>query len=265
MTAPPSTAIAGAGAPVEATRARLGAQPRVTAGLAEFIAGARWSDLPQHVRHEATRSLVNYFAVALGGCRDQVVDRVSSALDVPSGMQATVIGRGERRGAYDAAFLNAISANVFDFDDTHAPTIIHPTAPVAAPLFAYAEGARLSGRDLLLAFALGVEVECRLGVARLPWPLSAWLAHHFHVRRFRRGSRDGQGARARCATHGMGAGQCIGKLLRLDRDARQHGQEPWGRWLRAQRLACRGLRTQWRLRSRASARRDAWLPARHGR
>jgi 2-methylcitrate dehydratase PrpD len=80
-----------------------------------------------------------------------------------------VIGRNEQRGAYDAAFLNAISANVHDFDDTHIPTIIHPTAPVASPLFAHAEVSRLSGRDFLLACVLGIEVECRLGVAVSPW------------------------------------------------------------------------------------------------
>ena len=41
-----------------------------------------------------------------------------------------------------AAFVNAASGNVFDFDDTHHPTIIHPTAPVAPALFALAEKPR---------------------------------------------------------------------------------------------------------------------------
>jgi 2-methylcitrate dehydratase PrpD len=51
------------------------------------------------------------------------------------GGQATVIGRAERVDALSATFLNAASGNVFDFDDTHLRTIIHPTAPVAAALF----------------------------------------------------------------------------------------------------------------------------------
>ena len=140
----------------------------VTARLAEFVADASWDDIPARVRHEAKRSLLNHFAVALGGCNDEVVDRVSRVLDRPGTASATVIGRGERRDAWDAAYINAISANVLDFDDTHAPTIIHPTAPVAPPLFAHAETATLSGRDLLLAFIVGVEVECRLGVAVSP-------------------------------------------------------------------------------------------------
>ena len=68
-----------------------------------------------------------------------------------------------------AAFVNAASGNVFDFDDTHHPTIIHPTAPVAPALFALAESQPVSGAALLHAFVLGVEVECRLGNAVTPW------------------------------------------------------------------------------------------------
>jgi 2-methylcitrate dehydratase PrpD len=58
---------------------------------------------------------------------------------------------------------------VFDFDDTHHPTIIHPTAPVAPALFALAESHPMTGEELLHAFVLGAEVECRLGNAVSPW------------------------------------------------------------------------------------------------
>jgi len=68
-----------------------------------------------------------------------------------------------------AAFVNAASGNVFDFDDTHHPTIIHPTAPVAPALFALAETRAVTGAALLHAFILGVEVECRLGNAVSPY------------------------------------------------------------------------------------------------
>src|SRR5262249_58521029 len=77
-------------------------------------------------------------------------------------------GRSERVDALSAAFLNAASGNVFDFDDTHLRTVIHPTAPVVPALFALAELRPVCGRDLLLAFALGVEIECRLGNAISP-------------------------------------------------------------------------------------------------
>src|SRR5690606_1176738 len=53
-------------------------------------------------------------------------------------------------------------------DDTHLPTIIHPTAPVAPALLALSQVRPVSGADLLLAFLVGLEIECRLGNAISP-------------------------------------------------------------------------------------------------
>ena len=147
-----------------------GAVPvRVSERLAGFLSGARWEDIPSAVRHEAKRSLMNYFATSLGGCRDPAIETASAVLGQFAGRAtATIIGRPERSDLLNAAFLNAISANVFDFDDTHTRTLIHPSAPVAPGLFALAERSRLSGQQLLLAFVLGVEAECRLGNAITP-------------------------------------------------------------------------------------------------
>ncbi|MFH1602613.1 MAG: MmgE/PrpD family protein [Pseudomonadota bacterium] len=142
---------------------------RVSERLAEFLSGARWEDIPSEVRHEAKRSLMNFFATSLGGCQDAAVETAFAVLGQFAGSAtATIIGRSERSDLLNAAFLNAISANVFDFDDTHARTIIHPTAPVAPALFALAETSGMSGQQLLLAFVLGVETECRLGNAISP-------------------------------------------------------------------------------------------------
>ena len=55
--------------------------------------------------------------------------------------------------------------NLLDFDDTHLPTVIHPTAPVAPAALALAEARSLPGRDALAAFVLGAEVACRIGEA----------------------------------------------------------------------------------------------------
>lgn len=141
-------------------------EPAVSAALARFIAGCRWADVPAATRHEAKRALVNYFAVALAGCDDPDVARARAMLARFSGpAQAGLVGRAERLDLLSAAALNAMAANVHDFDDTHLPTIIHPTAPVAAALFALAETRPVSGERWLLAFVLGVEVSCRLGLA----------------------------------------------------------------------------------------------------
>ena len=141
----------------------------VTRALARFVAEAGWNDVPERVRYEAKRSILNFFGTALAGCREEPVEIALSSLAGFSRLaQATVIGRPERVDALSAAFLNAASANVFDFDDTHLRTVIHPTAPVAPALLALSEMQPVSGPDLLLAFILGVEVACRIGKALGP-------------------------------------------------------------------------------------------------
>jgi 2-methylcitrate dehydratase PrpD len=173
-------------------------QPGVTERLASFLSAARWSDLPDEATHAAKRSLLNFFAVALTGCRNETFEIALQTLAAFSGgRQATLIGRRERIDALNAAFLNAAGANVLDFCDTHVPTAIHPTAPLAPALLALGELQRVGGRDLLLAFVLGQEVECRIGLAMSP--------SHYN---------RGWHITATCGVFGAAAGS--GKLLALD-------------------------------------------------
>jgi 2-methylcitrate dehydratase PrpD len=144
-------------------------KPLVTQTLARYMAQARWQDIPQGVRHQAKRSLINLFAVALAGCRTEPVEiALSSLAEFSGGKTATLIGRAERIDALSAAFLNAASANVHDFCDTHLATVIHPTAPVAPALLALAELRAVRGEDLLLALILGNEIQARVGLAISP-------------------------------------------------------------------------------------------------
>ncbi len=173
-------------------------RPGVTQNLARFVVESRWDDIPEPVRHEAKRALLNFFAVALAGCRTDTVEiALQSLAEFSDRRQATVIGRGERMDALSAAFLNAAAANVLDFCDTHLPTVIHPTAHLAAALFALAELRRVSGPELLAAFILGCEIQCRIGVAVSP----GHYTKGWHIT-------------ATCGVFGAAAG--AGKLLGLD-------------------------------------------------
>ncbi|KYG20700.1 hypothetical protein SE92_10900 [Bradyrhizobium sp. AT1] len=137
--------------------------PSVSRTLADFVAASSWTDVEAQSL-EARRSILNFFATALGSARDPVVTAAMRTLAPFSGAAtSTVIGHSEPMDALCASFLNAISANLLDFDDTHLETIIHPAAPVAAAVFALAETRQLSGREVLTAFILGVDVECRIG------------------------------------------------------------------------------------------------------
>jgi 2-methylcitrate dehydratase PrpD len=173
-------------------------KPGVTENLARFIVATRWDDIPSPVRHQAKRSLMNFFAVALAGCRTGPVEiALRSLTEFSGGKQATVVGRAERVDALSAAFLNAAGANVHDFCDTHLRTVIHPTALVAPAVLALAELRRLGGPDLLLAFILGNEIQARIGLAISP--------SHYN---------RGWHITSTCGVFGAVAGS--GKLLALD-------------------------------------------------
>jgi 2-methylcitrate dehydratase PrpD len=146
-----------------------GDQSHVTNSLAQFVAGSHWGAIPPEVRCEGVRGLLNFVGCALGGARDEAMDIAVTVLAPFFGApQAIVIGRGERPDALNAAFLNAVSANVLEYDDTHLGTVMHPAAPVAPGLFALAELRPVSGRELLHAFIVGVETSCRVGPAVMP-------------------------------------------------------------------------------------------------
>jgi 2-methylcitrate dehydratase PrpD len=140
-----------------------------TLALARFVAGADPRRLPGPVRHEAKRALVNFLGCAIGASRHDTVSRALAALSPFAGPpQATLLGRSERLDCLHAALLNGMASHTFDFDDTHLKTIIHPSGPVAAALLALAEYLPVSGGAWIHAFALGVEVECRVGSAVYP-------------------------------------------------------------------------------------------------
>ena len=145
-----------------------GVSQSVSQVLARLVADTSWADIAAQ-QHEAKRSILNFFATALGSAHDPAVTIALQTLAPFSGATTSaIIGRNERVDAMCASFVNAISANLLDFDDTHPETIIHPAAPVAAPVLALAEARGLPGRDILTAFILGVEVECRIGNAVSP-------------------------------------------------------------------------------------------------
>ena len=145
--------------------------------LGDFVAAAAWPDVAAQ-SHEAKRSILNFFATAVGSAYDPAVTSALRTLSSFSGAATSaIVGRPERLDALAAAFINAISANLLDFDDTHLDTIIHPTAPVAAPVLALAEARGICGRAVLMAFILGVEVECRIGNAVSP----AHYARGWHI------------------------------------------------------------------------------------
>ena len=142
----------------------------VTQSLASFIVDTRTDDLPDWSLNEAKRTLINILAVSLSASTSagsrMLMDWAVSEAAAP---KTTIIGSALRTSASNAALLNGFLAHIQDYDDTHFPTVLHPTAPVWPAVLAAAEERGTSGRETLTAFVLGAEAACRVAMSVHPW------------------------------------------------------------------------------------------------
>src|SRR5258706_140015 len=138
--------------------------PPITRILAKFVAShpsRGWSDA---VEHEAHRTFLNWAGCAVGACRHESAEAALAAVRMlQPAAQSSVLGRPEKVDMASAALVNGITSHTFDFDDTHLKTIIHPAGPVASALVALAEVTGASGREVIDALVLGIDVSCRMG------------------------------------------------------------------------------------------------------
>src|SRR5712691_1615395 len=140
-----------------------------TRALAAYIVDSRLEEIPDDVRHEARRAIVNYVGCALGGAMHPAMGIALRALGPYAGPPtASILGRTERIDPLHASLLNGISSHVHDYDDTTPKNYSHPSSPVASALFAYASAQPVSGRDFAHAFILGFEAASRVGNAVYP-------------------------------------------------------------------------------------------------
>jgi 2-methylcitrate dehydratase PrpD len=150
----------------------------VTAYVADFIVNARYADVPHEVIELARKSILDGLGLALCGSvakTGQIVRAYLKANGVSGGM-ATVIGSSFKTAPRFAAFANAVGIHADDYDDTQLAVaedrvyglLTHPTAPVFPAVLALAEARSMAGRELLLAYNVGVEVECKIAEAISP-------------------------------------------------------------------------------------------------
>jgi len=143
--------------------------PPVTRTLAKLVAthpSRGWSDA---VDKEAHRTFLNWVGCAIGAAKHESVEAaIAAARMLQPAPQSSVLGRGEKLDMASAALANGISSHTFDFDDTHLKTIIHPAGPVASALLALAEVTGASGRQVIDALVLGIDVSCRVGNMMYP-------------------------------------------------------------------------------------------------
>ncbi|KAE9374902.1 mmge/prpd family protein-like protein [Stipitochalara longipes BDJ] len=177
-----------------------------TKHISTWAYNLKYSDLPHDVIQSASRSFYNWVGCAIGGSNHPATTIAYNSLSPFFGSpQASLLGRkGARIDAQHAALINGIASHVHDYDDTHLDTIIHPTGPVASALLSVAEWkGGFSGKEFLLALIVGIEVECKLGLA--VWP------EHYDV-----------GWHITSTTGSIGAAAAVSKLLGLSIEQTSH-------------------------------------------
>lgn len=143
-----------------------------TATLAAYAAGLRLEHIPAEVVQRAERLILDFAGnVARGGAEAESSPSIRALVaraGIDAGGPCTVIGDAQRHAPAAAALLNGAFGHSLDFDDTHAASSLHPSAPVVSAAFAAAQMVGASGANVVAAIIAGNEICCRLGLALDP-------------------------------------------------------------------------------------------------
>ena len=173
----------------------------VTRKISEFAAAITFDALPRDVARRTEMLLMDNVGIALRARNDAestpALIEAAQALGLEGG-DSVVIGDGLGYTPLGAALINGTLAHSLDFDDTHAASSLHPSAPIAPAALAAAEMAGARGEELIPAIVAGYEIQIRLSLALGP---TDHYDRGFHP----------------TATCGVfGAAAAAGKIFRLD-------------------------------------------------
>jgi 2-methylcitrate dehydratase PrpD len=178
--------------------------------LAGFVAGVREDALPEAVVRSVRERLLDTIGLCLAAAPlDTSAAARRVALEWGGPPQATVVGFGDRLPAAGAAFVNGTLAHSLDFDDTHLPSVLHPSASIVPGVLAAAESVGADTGAAVAAAAAGYEVCVRAGMAAYDRALgnSVFFERGWH-------------ATSICGTLGVAA--AAAKLFGLDADGIGH-------------------------------------------
>lgn len=172
--------------------------------ISEFVVETDYISVPREAITVAKQSILDYLGVALAGSVEPIGSIIKSYLEDAGGDgPATVIGLGVKTTCHHAAFANGTLGHALDFDDSSPSLLGHPTVPVIPVVLAIAEKIGASGQEILTAYSVGVEVECKLGLVVNP-------AH------------SGKGWHCTSTLGAFGSTAASGKLLGLDQEQMSH-------------------------------------------
>src|SRR5258706_8550446 len=160
------------------SRADFPKAPGLTEYVGEFVWQTKYEDIPGEVIELGKKSILDGLGLALAGSKAQsgaLCRQYLETIGVCDG-KSTIIGSGRKTSPRFAAFVNGVSIHADDFDDTQLAVVkdrvygllVHPTVPVLPAVLALAERGGVSGKQLTLAYHVGVEVECKIAESISP-------------------------------------------------------------------------------------------------
>ena len=136
----------------------------ITKRIAEYVTATDIEDFPPDAIEAAKGAIMDCLACTLAGSRESLSDILCRYVAAEgSALIASVVGRGFRTSAANAALLNGAMAHALDYDDITQITKTHPTAVLLPASLAVAEEFGASGKDMLLGYMSGFEVACAVG------------------------------------------------------------------------------------------------------
>jgi 2-methylcitrate dehydratase PrpD len=152
----------------QASAGQVPTAPGLTRFVAAFIVNTKYEDIPEDVIALGKKTLLDGFGLALAGSASVLAPIVRQYIATlgTTAKTSAVIGTAVKVPPRFAAFANGMSIHADDYDDTGSA--LHVAAPVLPPAFALCEEKRRSGRDLMLAFHVGVETASKIGDAIFP-------------------------------------------------------------------------------------------------
>ncbi len=141
------------------------AAPYISQAISDKALAFSFDGIPEQVRTRAKHLMLDALGIAFASTQYDFATKTLAAFQELSGSarQVPIIGMGVSLSARDAAVVNGVLIHGLDYDDTHPEGVIHATASVLPAVLSQGVGLPSSGKDLLTAYILGLEVATRLG------------------------------------------------------------------------------------------------------
>ncbi|MBI2906619.1 MAG: MmgE/PrpD family protein [Chloroflexi bacterium] len=144
--------------------------------FAKLAAQQRYEDLPPAAVDLAKKDILDTLGTTLAGSAAEGAEELVGLIKEHGGKpESSVVGHWFKVPSPQAALVNGYMARSVDYDDTHDVASLHAGGTVVSAAFAVAEArGGISGKEFITAVALGVDMVCRMGMAKQEGRSAGW-------------------------------------------------------------------------------------------